>query len=83
VPPKNWSNYNVSKIRNYIEARSGPKGTLKVDGVLVHVGLDPYIAYLEGVVPLDGQRQAVVNEWMKTEILGIFAAGEIRSDSPR
>jgi len=59
------------------------KETLKVDGVLVHVGLDPNTGYLEGVVPLDSQGQIVVNEWMETEVPGIFAAGDIRSGSPR
>ncbi len=67
----------------FLEEGSGQKGTLKVDGVLVHVGLDPHTAYLEGVVPLDSQRQVVVNECMETEIPGIFAAGDIRSGSPR
>ena len=65
-----------------IAADGGRKETLKVDGVLVHVGLDPNTDYLEGVVPLDAQRQVVVNEWMETEIPGIFAAGDIRSKSP-
>jgi len=65
-----------------VEENSGQKGTLKVDGVLVHVGLDPNTDYLEGMVPLDGQRQVIVNEWMETEIPGIFAAGDIRSKSP-
>jgi thioredoxin reductase (NADPH) len=65
-----------------LEEKSGEKGTLKVDGVLVHVGLDPNTDYLEGVVPLDKQRQVIVNEWMETEIPGIFAAGDIRSKSP-
>jgi thioredoxin reductase (NADPH) len=65
-----------------VEEKSGQKGTLKVDGVLVHVGLDPNTDYLEGVVPLDSQRQVIVNEWMETEIPGIFAAGDIRSKSP-
>lgn len=62
---------------------SGKKETLKVDGVLVHVGLDPNTDYLEGVVPLDEQRQVVVNDGMETEVPGIFAAGDIRSGSPR
>jgi thioredoxin reductase (NADPH) len=60
----------------------GQKSTLKADGVLVHVGLDPNTDYLEGVVPLDDKRQVIVNEWMETEIPGIFAAGDIRSQSP-
>ena len=66
-----------------VKEEDGQKETLKVDGVLVHVGLDPNTGYLEGVVPLDDQRQIVVNEWMETEVPGIFAAGDIRSGSPR
>jgi thioredoxin reductase (NADPH) len=66
-----------------VKEGNGQKETLKVDGVLVHVGLDPNTGYLEGVVPLDSQRQIVVNEWMETEVPGIFAAGDIRSGSPR
>jgi thioredoxin reductase (NADPH) len=60
----------------------GKKSQLKVDGVLVHVGLDPITDYLEGVVPLDKQGRVVVNERMETEVPGIFAAGDIRADSP-
>lgn len=67
----------------FVEEGNGQKGTLKVDGVLVHVGLDPNTDYLEGVVPLDNQGQIVVNEWMETEIPGILAAGDVRSGSPR
>ena len=66
-----------------VEEGTGKKETLKVDGVLVHVGLDPDTDYLEGVVSLDEQRQIIVNEWMETEFPGIFAAGDIRSGSPR
>jgi thioredoxin reductase (NADPH) len=65
------------------DAENGNKQTLKVDGVLVHVGLDPNTEYLKGIVPLDNQGQIIVNEWMETEIPGIFAAGDIRSNSPR
>jgi thioredoxin reductase (NADPH) len=65
-----------------IISANGQKATLKVDGVLVHVGLDPATDYLEGVVPLSDKRQVVVNEWMEAEIPGIFAAGDIRSLSP-
>ncbi len=57
--------------------------TVPVGGVLVHVGVDPNTGYLAGMVPLDSQRQVIVNEWMETKVPGIFAAGDIRSDSPR
>ncbi len=66
-----------------IVTQRGPKETIQVDGVLVHVGLDPNTGYLEGSVPLDGQKQVKVNQWMETEVTGIFAAGDIRSGSPR
>ncbi|OGO30321.1 MAG: hypothetical protein A2Z29_09650 [Chloroflexi bacterium RBG_16_56_11] len=67
----------------FTDVKNGEKGTLKSDGVLVHVGLDPNTDYLEGVVPLDGQRQIKVNTFMETEVPGIFAAGDIRSGSSR
>jgi thioredoxin reductase (NADPH) len=66
-----------------IKDENGKRETLKVDGVLVHIGLDPNTEYLEGVVPLDEQRQVMVNGFMETEIPGIYAAGDVRSGSPR
>ena len=59
------------------------KETLKVDGVLVHIGLEPNTGYLEGLVPLDKQGQIIVNENMESQVPYIFAAGDIRSGSPR
>ena len=66
-----------------IIGEDGKKETIAVDGVLVHVGLDPNTGYLAGAVPLDEQRQVKVNGCMETEVPGIFAAGDIRSGSPR
>ena len=49
-----------------IELAAGKKKeTLKVDGVLVHIGLEPNTGYLEGIVPLDKQGQVIVNEKME------------------
>jgi thioredoxin reductase (NADPH) len=64
-------------------AAGNKKETLKVDGVLVHIGLEPNTGYLEGIVPLDSQGQVIVNEKMESEMPYIFAAGDIRSGSPR
>lgn len=66
-----------------VEKASKRKETLKVDGVLVHIGLDPNTEYLDGTVPLDSQGQVIVNEKMETEVPYILAAGDIRSGSPR
>ncbi len=62
---------------------AGKTETLKVDGVLVHVGLEPLTDYLEGIVPLDEAGQIIVNERMETEVPYVLAAGDIRSGSPR
>jgi thioredoxin reductase (NADPH) len=71
-----------NKVEGIEIKENGQKITLKTDGVLVHVGLDPNTDYLEGIVPLDQQRQVIVSTFMETEIPGIFAAGDIRSQSP-
>ncbi len=67
-----------------IELKAGKKKeTLKVDGVLVHIGTEPNTDYLEGIVPLDKNGQVIVNEKMESKVPYIFAAGDIRSGSPR
>ena len=57
--------------------------TIKTDGVLVHIGLDPNTAYLDGIIPLAENGQIEVNEYMESEVEGVFACGDIRSNSPR
>ncbi len=65
------------------DAASKQKETLKVDGVLVHIGLEPNTGYLEGIVPLDEHGQIIVNRNMESEVPHILAAGNVRSGSPR
>ena len=65
------------------EVESGQRRTLKVDGVLIGIGLKPNTNYLQGIVPLDSRGQILVNSRMETETSGIFAAGDIRHDSAR
>ena len=62
---------------------SGKRKTLDVYGVLVHVGYLPATAYLEGVFALDDSGRVAVNEDFATDVPGAFAAGDIRSGSPR
>ena len=59
------------------------KEKIKVDGTLVHIGTEPNTGYLDGIVPLDSQGRIIVNSTMETEVPNIFAAGDIRSGSPR
>jgi thioredoxin reductase (NADPH) len=62
---------------------TGEKSTLEVAAVFVAVGLKPSTDYLEGVLPLDQAGYIATNEKMETKIPGIFAAGDVRLNSPR
>jgi len=66
-----------------LDAASKKKETLRVDGVLVHIGMKPNTDYLEGIIPLDDHGRIIVNEKMETEVSYILAAGDIRGGSPR
>jgi thioredoxin reductase (NADPH) len=65
------------------KAATGQKETLRVDGVLVRVGIEPNTAYLEGVIPLDNEGKIVVNNSLETAVPCVLAAGDIRKDSPQ
>ena len=65
-----------------LDMASERRENLPVDGVLVQVGLEPNTSYLDGIVPLDGQGQVIVNDRMETEVPYLLAAGDIRSGSP-
>ncbi|MFC1917378.1 NAD(P)/FAD-dependent oxidoreductase [Chloroflexota bacterium] len=64
-----------------IDVKNGQQSSMVVDGVLVHIGIEPNTQYLKDTVPLDKMGQVIVNDVMATEIPGIFAAGDIRSKS--
>jgi thioredoxin reductase (NADPH) len=66
----------------FVEADSGRRGSLKVDGVLVDVGLEPCTEYLKDIVPLDVLGKIKFNGGMETGTPGVLAAGDIRSGSP-
>ena len=64
-------------------ATTGRKDILSVSGVLAHVGFDAATDYLEGVLSLDDRGGIVVNQNFETDVSGILAAGDIRSESLR
>ncbi len=69
------------KALDLLDIQTGERSTLGVDGVLVHVGVEPNTDYLNGIVPLDSKGYILVNEKMETETPGVFAAGDIRHNS--
>jgi thioredoxin reductase (NADPH) len=61
---------------------SGEPSAVEVAGVFVHVGRVPNTELLDGLVALDDGRRVVTDTWMRTELPGLFAAGDVRADSP-
>jgi len=57
--------------------------TVEVSGVFLYVGLHPETDYLRGLLTLDEEKRIPTTQGMETEIPGIFAAGDIRKNSPR
>jgi len=64
-------------------AATGRKELLNVAGVLARVGFHPATDYLEGMLSLDDRGGIVVNHRFETDVSGIMAAGDIRSESLR
>ena len=56
---------------------------LKVDGCFVFVGYDPISSLFEDKVTMDKAKYIVTDEDMRTNIPGVFAAGDIRKKALR
>jgi len=62
---------------------TGERTTLDVAAVFIFVGLTPNTGYLRGKLRMDEGGHIYVNEWMETEVPGLFAAGDVRVNSAR
>ena len=74
---------NVVKRLRLRNVLSGGKSTLDISGIFVAIGSKPNTDYLKGVLPLEANGYIATNEKMETGVPGIFAAGDIRSNSIR
>ncbi len=68
------------RARNVV---TGQVSTLDVAAVFIFIGLTPNTGYLRDKLRMDGGGHIFVNEWMETEIAGLFAAGDVRANSAR
>ncbi|MDU9375576.1 Alkyl hydroperoxide reductase subunit F [Methanocorpusculaceae archaeon Sp1] len=62
---------------------SSPEKKLKVDGAFLGVGLDPNTAMFEGFVSMNAEKEIVVDINCKTNVKGLFAAGDSTSISAK
>jgi thioredoxin reductase (NADPH) len=58
-------------------AATGETFERKVDGIFVYIGQDPQTELLRGQVPLDDCGYVVVDDQMRTNLPGVFAAGDV------
>lgn len=61
---------------------TGETSVINVDGVFVFIGYTPNTAYLPGEL-LNDKGEVIVDMQMRTKIPGLFAAGDLRSESKR
>lgn len=68
------------KIQNKV---TGKISQIEVNGVFVFVGLDPISSVFKDVVQMDERGYIVTDAEMRTNIPGVFAAGDIRQKTLR
>ena len=59
--------------------KTGEVEELPLDGLFISIGRDPVTALFKGVLTLDGAGYIVAGEDTKTNIAGVFAAGDVRT----
>ena len=67
-------------LRNVI---TGEESEMPISAVFIFIGQTPNTSFLDGLVELDAGRHILVNEWMETNVAGIFAAGDVRANAAR
>lgn len=69
-------NERVSAIKVLID---DDEKIIETDGVFVEIGLVPNTEFLEGFLNLNKYKEIIVDEYCRTDVEGIFAAGDITS----
>jgi thioredoxin reductase (NADPH) len=56
---------------------------MPLSAVFVFIGQHPNTSFLDGLVAMDAGKHIIVDDWMRTEVPGLFAAGDVRQNSAR
>lgn len=62
---------------------TGKTEEVAIDGVFVNIGHIPDTEFLKGVVELDQRGYIVTDDHLRTNLPGVFAAGDVRADASR
>jgi thioredoxin reductase (NADPH) len=63
--------------------KTGEKSSLPVSAVFIFIGNHPNSDFIGDLVPRDAGGHIIVDEWMKTPLPGLYAAGDVRQNSAR
>ncbi|HXV81344.1 MAG TPA: FAD-dependent oxidoreductase [Candidatus Binatia bacterium] len=61
---------------------TGAETQIGLKGIFVYVGLAPNTVFLKNLIRLSATDHVPTDVWMRTEIPGLYAVGDIRQDSP-
>ncbi len=59
--------------------KTGALSDLSVQGVFIFIGIEPNTSLVKGLIKLDDRNFIKTDEWMRTSLKGIYAAGDCRS----
>jgi thioredoxin reductase (NADPH) len=60
---------------------TGEKSQIQLAGMFIYAGLEPNTEFLKNLLRLDHDNRVSTDAWMRTELPGLFAAGDLRTDS--
>ena len=63
------------------DTSSGERSEVELGGLFVYVGGAPHTEFLGDLVALDQHGRIHTDSWMRTELEGLLAAGDVRADS--
>ena len=65
------------------DTTDGSKKKINCDGIFVSIGREPATDFLQGIVDLDAHGYVIADETTKTNVSGVFAAGDVRTKALR
>lgn len=67
-----------ARVRDVV---TGETSSLEAAGIFIYIGLEPNTAFLRDALRLDETGHIPTDIWMRTELPGVFAVGDVRADS--
>lgn len=63
------------------DTATGEVAQEELSGLFIYIGLTPNTEFLEDIMRLDADGRIATDIWMRTELPGVFAAGDVRQDT--